>query len=103
MVFLHYKWTFYFVLHHRRTVDTKLTPSRLQQTVVIKYERHAAYERINAKTGNHGKTKKQFATTLYVFFFFFFIVGTKTRTYHGMLLVTILMLHLVEFFEAKFV
>ena len=66
MVFLHYKWTFYFVLHHRRTIDTKLTPSRLQQTVVIKYERHAAYERINAKTGKHGKTKKQFATTLYV-------------------------------------
>ena len=50
MVFLHYKWTFYFVFHHRCMVDTKLTPSRLQQTVVMKYERHAAYERINAKT-----------------------------------------------------
>ena len=56
MIFLHYKWTFYFVFHHKRVVDTKLTPSRLQQTVVIKYERHAAYERINAKTGKHEKT-----------------------------------------------
>ena len=37
-------------------VDAKLTPSRLQQTVVMKYERHAAYERINRKTGKHGKT-----------------------------------------------
>ena len=56
MVFLHHKWTFYFVLQHRRMVDTKLTPSRLQQTVVMKYERHAAYERINAKTEKHEKT-----------------------------------------------
>ena len=39
-------------------VDTKLTPCRLQQTVVMKYERHAAYERINAKTGKHGKTEE---------------------------------------------
>ena len=39
-------------------VDTKLTPSRLQKTVVMKYERHAAYERINAKTEKHGKTEK---------------------------------------------
>ena len=39
-------------------VDTKLTPSRLQETVVMKYERHAAYERINAKTERHGKTDK---------------------------------------------
>ena len=58
MVFLHYKWTFYCVFHHRRMLDTKLTPSRLQQTVVMKYERHAAYERINAKTGKHEKTEK---------------------------------------------
>ena len=55
---LHYKKTFYFVLQHRRIVDTKLTPSRLQQTVVMKYERHAAYERINEKTEKHGKTEK---------------------------------------------
>ena len=66
MVFLQCKWTFYFVLHYRRMVDIKLTPSRLQQTVVMKYERHAAYERINAKTGKHRKTQKQFATALYV-------------------------------------
>ena len=39
-------------------VDTNLTPSRLQQTVVMKYERHAAYESINAKTGKHEKTEK---------------------------------------------
>ena len=39
-------------------LDTKLTPSRLQQTVVMKYERHAAYERINAKTGKHEKTEE---------------------------------------------
>ena len=39
-------------------VDTKLTPSRLQKTVLIKYERHAAYERINTKTKKHGKTEK---------------------------------------------
>ena len=39
-------------------LDTKLTPPRLQQTVVMKYERHAAYERINAKTGKHEKTEK---------------------------------------------
>ena len=39
-------------------LDTKLTPSRLQQTVVMKYERHAAYERINAKTEKHEKTEK---------------------------------------------
>ena len=39
-------------------VDTKLTPSRLQKTVVMKYERHAAYERINAKTEKDGKTEK---------------------------------------------
>ena len=58
MVFLHYKWTFYFVLQHRRKIDTKLTLSRLQKTVVMKYERHAAYERINAKTEKHGKTEK---------------------------------------------
>ena len=37
-------------------VDAKLTPSRLQQTVVMKYGKHAAYERINAKTGKHEKT-----------------------------------------------
>ena len=48
----------YFVLHHRRMVNTKLTPSRLQQTVVIKYKRHAAYEKINATRGKHGKTEK---------------------------------------------
>ena len=58
MVFLHYKGTFYFVFHHRRMVDTKLTPSRLQQSVVMKYERHAVYERINAKTGKDEKTEK---------------------------------------------
>ena len=56
MVFLHYKWTFYFVLQYRRMVDTKLTPSRQQKTVEMKYERHAAYERINAKTEKHEKT-----------------------------------------------
>ena len=37
-------------------LDTKLTPSRLQQTVLMKHERHAAYERIKAKTGKHEKT-----------------------------------------------
>ena len=58
MVVLHYKWTFYFVLQHRGMVETKLTPSRLQQTVVMKYERHTAYERINAKTEKHRKTEK---------------------------------------------
>ena len=58
MVFLHYKWTFYFVFHHRCMLDAKLTLSRLQQTVVMKYERHAAYEKINAKTGKHEKTQK---------------------------------------------
>ena len=58
MVFLHYIWTFFFVFQHRRMVDTKLTLSRLQKTVVMKYERHAAYERINAKTEKHGKTDK---------------------------------------------
>ena len=66
MVFLQYKWTFYFVLQRTHVVDTKLTLSRLQQTVVMKHERHAAYERINAKTKNMEKQKKQFATTLYV-------------------------------------
>ena len=86
MVFLHCKWTFYFVLQHRRMVDTKLTPSRLQQTVVIKYERHAAYERINAKTWKNRKNSSR-----------------QRWTYHGMLLVSLLMLHLVEFFKAKFV
>ena len=80
MVFLHYKWTFYFVLHHRRIVDTKLTPSRLQQTVVMKYKRHAAYERINAKMGKHEKQKKTVSDNIVRIFFFFFIVGTKTRT-----------------------
>ena len=58
MVFLHYKWSFYFVLQHRRMGDTKLTLSRQQKTVVIKYERHAAYERINSKTEKHRKTEK---------------------------------------------
>ena len=58
MVLLHYKRTFYFVLQHRRMVDTKLTLSRLQETVVMKYQRHAAYERINSKTEKHGKTEK---------------------------------------------
>ena len=58
MVFLHYKRTFHLVLQHRRMVDTKLTLSRLQKTVVMKYERHAAYERINSKTEKHGKTEK---------------------------------------------
>ena len=77
MVFLHYKWTFYFVLQHRRMVDTKLTPSRLQKTVVMKYERHAAYERINAKT-----VRDNIVRITYV---------------------SLLMLHLVKFFKAKFV
>ena len=58
MVFLHYKRTFYLVLQHRRMVDTKLALSRLQKTVVMKYERHVAYERINLKTEKHGKTEK---------------------------------------------
>ena len=89
MVFLHHKWTFYFVLHHRRMVDTKLTPSRLLQTVVMKFERHGAYERINAKTEKHGKTEKN--------------SSLQHCTYHGMSLVSLLMLHLVELFEAKFV
>ena len=70
-------------------VDTKLTPSRLQKTVVMKYERHAAYERINAKTEKHGKTEKNSLR--------------QHCTFHGMLLVSLLMLHLVEFFKAKFV
>ena len=39
-------------------VDAKLTLSRLQKTVVMKYERHAAYERINLKTEKHGKIEK---------------------------------------------
>ena len=79
---------FSFVLNQRRMVDTKLTPSRKQKTIVIKYERHKAYERINAKTGKHGKTKNS---------------SRLHCTYHGMSLVSLLMLHLVEFFEAKFV
>ena len=66
MVFLHYKRTFYLILQHRRMVDTKLTLSRLQQTVVMKFEKHVAYERMYSKTEKHGKTEKQFATTLYV-------------------------------------
>ena len=49
---------FLLCFYHRRMVDTKLTLSRLQQTVVMKYERHVAYERINAKTGKHEKTEK---------------------------------------------
>ena len=67
MVFLHYKWTFYFVFQHRRMVDTKLTPSRLQKTVVMKYERHAAYERINAKTEKHRKTEKTVRDNIFFF------------------------------------
>ena len=58
MVFLHYKKTFYLVLQHRPMADTKLTLSRLQKTVVMKYERHAPYERINSKTEKHEKTEK---------------------------------------------
>ena len=86
MVVLHYKWNFYFVLQHRRVVDTKLTPSRLQQTVVMKYERHAAYGRINTKSWKNRKNSSR-----------------QHCTYHRMLLVSLLMLHLVEFFKAKFV
>ena len=41
---------------HRKKIENHW--SRLQQTVVINYERHAAYERINAKTGKHEKTEK---------------------------------------------
>ena len=51
-VFFYYKWAFYFALDYRRMVDTKLTPSRPQQTVAMKYEG------INAKTGKHGRTEK---------------------------------------------
>ena len=66
-------------------VDTKLTPSRLRQTVVMKYERHAAYEKINVKTGKTWKNIKN-----------------KSRqhcTYHGMSLVSLLMLNLVDFLK----
>ena len=88
MVLLHYKRTFYFVLQHRRMVDTKLILSRLQETVVIKYQRHAAYERINSKTETWKNIKNS---------------SRQHCTYHGILLVSLLMLHREEFFKAKFV